>query len=183
MYEQNETADYRDNAQEKNPAEIMLAYLMCPQDAAGAYLGALMLTDHRTRPQHFSFVSPIRPTKIQRILYGSTLDEHLKVDVIGNKLLKDLPYVPEILLVETAELLAVRRVAHLPTAFLTKARDGEVEPGRLTSLQYDTGAYTDDQEVVGQVLASLETTVDLVEPFNRMREALKEAIKTGDANG
>jgi hypothetical protein len=156
---------------------------MCPRDAAGAYLGALMLTDARTRPQHFSFVSPIRPTKIQRILYGPTLDEHLKVDVIANKLLKDLPLTPEILLVEAEELIAVRRVAQVPTAFLTRAGDGESEPGRLTSLRYDTGAHTDDQEAVGRVLALLETMVDLVEPFNRMREALKEAIKTGDVNG
>lgn len=182
MNEQNETADYGGEAKRKSPGDIMLAYLMCPQDAAGSYLGALMLTDHRTRPQHFSFVSPIRPTKIQRILYGPTLDEHLKVDVIGKKLLSDLPYVPELLVVETPELIGVRRVVHLPTAFLTKTGDGDIEPGRLTSLRYDTGAYTDDEEVVGQILASLETTVDLVEPFNRMREALKEAIKTGDAN-
>lgn len=183
MHERGETSEHADQAQQEQSGDIILSYLMCPQDAAGAYLGALMLTDGRTRPLHFSFVSPIRPTKIQRILYGSTLDEHLKVDVIGKKLLKDLPYAPEILLVDTPDLIAVRRVAELPTAFLTRVSDGEVEPGRLTSLHYDTGAQTDDQETIGQVLASLETVVDLVEPFIRMRDALKEAIKVGDANG
>lgn len=160
----------------------VLSYFICPRDAAGAFVGALMVTDNRLRPLHFAFVSPIRPTKIQRILYGPTLEEHVRVDVIGNKLLTDLPVVPDILLVETEELVAIRRVAGLPTAFLTRA---EFDPsaGNLSSLRYDTGANVDDQDVVGQVLASLEMKVDLVEPFQRMREALKEAIKSADSVG
>jgi len=164
-----------------NQNETILSYLICPRDAAGAFRGALMLTDARVRPLHFAFVSPIRPTKIQRILYGPTLDEHVSVDVIGKKLLADLPVVPDVLLVDTQELIAVRRIADMPTAFLKRA-DGD-GAGSLSSLQYDAGTNVDDQEAVGQVLASLEMQVDLVEPFQRMREALKEAIKSGESVG
>jgi hypothetical protein len=184
MYEDEDISDSKaETNRTKEPNELVLSYLICPQDAAGAFLGALMLTDARLRPLHFSFVSPIRPTKIQRVLYGPTLDEHLRVDVIGNRLIKDLPFVPDVLLVDRLELVAARRVANIPTAFLTKPNDGAPEPGKLTALQYDTGPNVEDQEVVGQILASLEMTVDLVEPFNRMREALKEAIKTGETRG
>jgi hypothetical protein len=158
-------------------SELILSYLICPQDAANAFLGAIMVTDYRARPLHFAFVSPIRPTKIQRILYGSTLEEHIKIDVIGEKLLKDLPFPPDILFVDTKELLAVRRVVEIPTAFLSKSVDSEHDPGRLTTLKYDTGSSLDDQDIVGRALASLEAYIDLVEPFSRMREALKEAIK------
>lgn len=165
-----------------NEREVVLSYLTCPRDAAGAFIGALMLTDSRARPLHFAFVSPIRPTKIQRILYGSTLDEHVSVDVIGKKLLADLPIVPDVLLVDTQDLIAVRRIVDMPTAFLRRA-DGDAPASSLSSLQYDTGANTDDQEDIGQILASLEMQVDLVEPFQRMREALKEAIKSGDSIG
>jgi len=179
----NSGAQDQPNGRVKHSADIILSYFICPQDAAGGYLGALMLTDSRARPLHFSFVSPIRPTKIQRILYGPTLEEHLKVDVISKKLLKDLPYGPDVLLVDTEELVTVRRVAQVPTAFLTKPDEDEVEPGRLTALRYDTDGNIEDQEAVGQILASLETMIDLVEPFDRMREALKEAIKTGEAGG
>jgi hypothetical protein len=163
MYEDEAPSDFStetDHTEETR--EFVLAYLISPQDAAGAFLGALMLTDARVRPLHFSFVSPIRPTKIQRVLYGPTLDEHLKVDVIGSKLLKDLPLVPDVLLVDTPELVASRRIADIPTAFLTKPNDGAPEPGKLTSLQYDTGSNVEDQEIIGQILASLEMTVDLV---------------------
>ncbi len=183
MYEDEVVSDSAGAGRTEDTSELVLSYLICPQDAAGAFLGALMLTDARVRPLHFSFVAPIRPTKIQRVLYGPTLDEHLKVDVIGSRLLKDLPLVPDVLLVDTVELVAARRITDIPTAFLTKPSDGEPEPGMLTSLQYDTGSNVEDQEVVGQILASLEMTVDLVEPFSRMREALKEAIKTGETRG
>jgi hypothetical protein len=170
-----------ESIREKDPSAITLCYLTCPQDAANAFLGAIMVTDFRARPLHFAFVSPIRPTRIQRILYGSTLDEHVKIDVISEKLLKDLPVCPDVLFVDAEELLPVRRVIQKPTAFLSKSTDSENDPGKLTTLEYDTGSNTEDQDVVGRVLASLESYVNLVEPFGRMREALKEAIKNPDA--
>jgi hypothetical protein len=166
-----------------DPTNLTLCYLTCPQDAAGAFLGALLVTDYRTRPLHFSFVSPIRPTKTQRILYGRTLDEHVKIDVVAQKLLKDLPSVPNVLFVDALELIAARRITQIPTAFLNKQTDSKIEPGKLTTLQYDTGQNIGDQEPVGRILATLETLVDLVEPFARMREALKEAIKSPQAQG
>lgn len=186
MVEDNRQATYEDEDEDGGStaygSDAVLAYLICPRDAGGAFVGALMVTDARVRPLHFAFVSPIRPTKIQRILYGPTLEEHISVDVIGRKLLADLPVVPDVLLVDTQDLTTVRRVANLPTAFLRRV-DGNAVAGSLSSLQYDTGANIDDQETVGQILASLEMQVDLIEPFQRMRDALKEAIKSGDSAG
>ncbi|MFC1794209.1 hypothetical protein ACFL3Q_11550 [Planctomycetota bacterium] len=178
VYEDHEETDH---VMGKEPSDLILCYLSCPQDAANAFLGALMVTDYRARPTHFAFVSPIRPTKVQRILYGSTLEEHVKIDVIGQKLLTDLPVVPDVLFVDTQELTAVRRIADIPTAFLSKSLDAEDNPGKLTTLEYDTGSNMHDQDIVGKILASLENYVDLVEPFTRMRDALKEAIKSPDA--
>ncbi len=160
---------------------IIISYLICPQDAGGAFLGALMVTDYRTRPLHFSFVSPIRPTRMQRLLYGHTLDEHVKIDVIIQRLCKELSCRPNVVFVDAPDLVAARRATGLPTAFLAKQPQNEVEPGKLTTLRYDTGHNSTDQEVVGRILATLENVVDLVDPFTRMREALKEAIKSPQA--
>lgn len=171
------------NSASHSPEDLTLSYLICPQDAAGAFLGALMVADYRARPLHFSFVSPIRPTRMQRILYGHTLDDHVKIDVIAHKLLKDLPCIPNVLFVDAPELVAARRVTQIPTALLNRETDGQIESNKLTTLQYDTGQNTGDQETVGRILATLETLVDLVEPFARMREALKEAIKSPQAQG
>jgi len=165
----------------KSPADITICYLTCPKDAATAFLGALMVTDSRGRPLHFSFVSPVRPTRVQRILYGSTLEEHVKIDVISQKLLSDIPFSPDVIFVDTEDMLSVRRIVDIPTAFLAKRQAPENDPTRLTTLQYNTGSNMDDQETVGRILSTLEPFVDLVEPFARMREALKEVIKSPDA--
>ncbi len=165
----------------KDPSELVLAYLCCPQDAANAFLGALMITDYHTRPLHYSFVQPIRPTSYQKILFGSMLEEHVKVDVISNRLLKDLPYVPDILFVDSQELTNVRRICEIPTAFLAFDPNADHNPDRLTTLHYDAGHNQAHESFVGSVLASLERYVDLVDPFTRMREALKEAIKSAEA--
>ena len=66
----------------KDPFDLILAYLSCPYDAAKSFIGALLITDATGRPLHFTYVSPVRPTTMQRLLYGKTLTEHTKVDVI-----------------------------------------------------------------------------------------------------
>lgn len=160
-----------------DPDAISLAYLSCPQDGAKGYLGALLLTDGRTRPLYFGYVAPVRPTVMQRILYGRTLDADVKLDVIARKLAKDgISKVPEILFVDAEDLLAARPIFNVPTARLTRP-EGKESGVTISTYQYDTGGHAEDAEAVGRVVAALEQTVDLLEPFQRLQEALKEALK------
>lgn len=165
------------NASVLEPENVCLAYLSCPQDGAKGYLGALLLTDGRTRPLHFGYVAPVRPTTIQRILYGRTLDTHVKIDVVTTKLAKDgLTRAPDVLFVDAEDLIAARRVFNVPTALLCKKRSAQ--PGiTLSMYHYATGGQREDEEQVGRIVALLEQTVDLLDPFERMQEALKEALK------
>ena len=160
----------------KPVSELTLCYLVCTKDAAGAFLGAIMITDYRARPEHFAYVLPVKPSSMQKILYGSTLEEHLRIDVIGQKLWQQIPRKPDIVFVESAELLDVRRVADVPAAVLSKREASE--PGSLSEFKFES---TDaDREVVHQILHLLESTVNkvnLTEPFGRIKEALKEANK------
>ena len=165
----------------KDPRDFVLCYLACPQDAAKAFLGAIMVTDHRARPLHFAYVAPVRPSVMQRLLYGRTLHEHVKIDVIARKLLHELPQRPDVLFVDGKELLAARRLTTLPTAYLTRDDPDSNDGAKLSSLIYETADGSSDQDTVGRIVATLESEMDLVEPFTRMFEALKEALKAGDA--
>lgn len=154
---------------------VTLGYLSCPQTADKGFAGALLVTDYGTRPLHFAYVAPIRPTAMQRILYGRTLNEHTKVLVIATKLLTDgLSVIPSVLFVDAADLLGVRRITKWPVARLSK---GTQDASSLSTLQYDTGGNPQDAAAVGRIVASLEASVDLLEPFARVTEALKEALK------
>jgi hypothetical protein len=161
----------------KNISDLTLCYLTCPQDAAGAYMGALMITDFRARPIHFSYTSPVRPTIYQKILFASTLNPHVKIDVIAQKLLSGVPRVPDVLFVDDIEILPARQIIKKPTACLKKNISQDNNPAKLSILDYKVES-NEDQEYIGQLIASLENLIDLVEPFSRMRQALKEAIKS-----
>ncbi|MBN1974820.1 MAG: hypothetical protein JW787_14365 [Sedimentisphaerales bacterium] len=165
----------------KNVSDLTLCYLICPQDASNAFLGALMITDFRARPVHFSYVSPIRPTVIQRILFGSTLNSHVKIDVIAQKLLSGIPRVPDVVFVDDQEILSIKRLIKKPTACLKKNDTQDSDPTKLSILDYKAES-NEDQEIIGQIIATLENQIDLIEPFSRMRQALKEAIKSPDVS-
>lgn len=171
--------DESETSTSKDPSDLILAYLSCPYDAAKSFIGALLITDATGRPLHFTYVSPVRPTTMQRLLYGKTLTEHTKVDVITKKLFAaDMSMVPDVLFVDSAELLAARRISNVPTAYLSSATDAESDSSSLSVVTYDTGGHTADEEAIGRIVVNLEQSIDLLDPFGRIREALKEALKS-----
>jgi hypothetical protein len=164
---------------ETPPAQLAesktLGYLSCPQAADGGFTGALLITDSGTRPLYFAYVAPIRPTMMQKILYGQTLNEHTKVLVIAKKLLTEgLSVKPDVLFVDAEDLIDVRQLTKWPVAFLQK---GQQDASSLSDLFYDTGGRDQDTSIVGRIVGSLEESVDLLDPFNRLTDALKEALK------
>jgi len=160
-------------------SELVLCFVSCPQDAARSFLGAALIADYRARPLEFSYVSPVRPTALQRILYGKTLNEHVLIDVIVKKLMESNGRDPDVVFVNTRELLGMRRIVQVPVAFLSGVAETPRKPAMLSTLTYDTGDHKDDEEVVAQIVGHLEPLIDMIEPFHRIQEALKEAIKMG----
>jgi hypothetical protein len=177
--ERNERNNGDDQLHEKTASNWILCYLVCATDAAGGFVGAILLTDNRARPLNFAFVQPVKPTKMQRILYGSTLEEYIKIDVIAQKLWQGLPNPSDILFVDAPDLVLARRVTRVPTAFIAKAPDSETNSSSLSILRYDIGPHKKDEGLVGEIIGDLEGTCKLLEPFSRIREALKEGLKSG----
>jgi hypothetical protein len=132
---------------EKNIDDIILAYIIFGQDSSNGWTGAVMLTDSRTRPLHFGFATPIRPGTLQRLLYGGTLDEYIKVDVIANKLVNELPRVPDVIFVESPELVAVRRIVQFPVAALSRSHEVDGN-ANLSVVQFSTGENSSDHDQV-----------------------------------
>lgn len=159
----------------KAPAELILGFLSCPTLNSN-FVGAVLVTDSRGRPLDFAFVEPIRPSTMQKLLYGKTLDEHVRIDVIARKLLQGNSVRPDVVFVDTENLLVIRRIVDVPVAWLN-SNDGS-DTDDLSTLTYRTNEAHDDEAVVGQLLSQLEGQVDFIEPFSRVTEALKEALKT-----
>jgi hypothetical protein len=160
----------------KEPEDLVLCYLSCSQDAGKAYIGAILITDSRARPLEFAFVDRIQPTTMQRLLYGRTLDEYIRADVIAKKLYGGLSRKPDVVFVDAVDLLAIRRLTGVPVAQLLRNPSSSPET-KLSTITFQTSENSGDYDTVSTILGFLEPRVELLEPFSRMDEALKEALR------
>lgn len=157
-----------------------LAYMIAPQAPGGGFTASLMLSDQRTRPIEFACAMPIRPTTLQRLVYGSTLVEHVMVDVIAKKLLSGLAGRPTVLFVDNRSLLTIRRIVDYPVALLTPLPPNERGSSTLSVVEYYVPEdRSNDRDIVGRLIGQLDPSIDLLEPFTRLTEALKEVLKAG----
>ena len=83
---------------------LKIGYALSLSTPAGI-IGGVLVTDEKGFPLEFQYTDPILPTKIQRILYGASLDKYLKVDVILDNLLKVLTNKVDFIIVEEDQML------------------------------------------------------------------------------
>lgn len=79
-----------------------LGYFACIEKD-GRFVGAVMITDDLGIPQEFKYSEPIKPTKIQAILYGGSLHRHIKLNVIRNKLFKSITHKPAYVFIDNTD--------------------------------------------------------------------------------
>lgn len=156
---------------ESNVTRPVVCYLICPKQKT-AFVGAVLIADGTARPLHFAYAAPVQPTAMQRILYGRTLDEHVRVDVIAKQLLADLPPHLEVMFifVDSEDLLSVQRVTACPVATIIKGDSDKDTAFHVQGLEQH-------RDALEQLQHDLVPGVDYVEPFSRLAEALKETSK------
>lgn len=74
------------------------------QDSAG-FIGGIMITARRGYPLEFRACTPIRPSAVQRVLYGTQLDHYVSVQLAGKTLVSQLARKPIAILVPNPLLL------------------------------------------------------------------------------
>ena len=65
-------------------------------DNSASYRGAILVTDDWGKPLEFRCTAPVKPTAVQRTLYGSTLTPHLLVALIAKPLMDALNEEPAV---------------------------------------------------------------------------------------
>jgi hypothetical protein len=177
--------------------ELRLLFLASQRFEDGkAIRGAFLLTDQNTKPLEFRCTNPIRPTQLQTILYGSSLEEHVMVHLIGLPLLNSVKDKLHLVLVNEGDFLKVRE--KVPTPIVRVSREGAVAissekdtaPRLLVSRsgRFDPITLTphpkfdSDRDQAKAILAEVFNSYDLVEPFGRIANALDQvhAQKIGE---
>ncbi len=92
-----------------------------------AFRGGCLVTDQETKPVEFRCTAAIRPTELQRVLYGKKLLEYVCNDLVGLPMLKALQSKPSLVLVRLPELLKIRPSIGVPVLWIETSPEGDIQ--------------------------------------------------------
>jgi hypothetical protein len=153
------------------------------------YFGGYLILNNHARPLEFQCTMPLRPSRAQEILYGSTLADFVCGEQIARALTSKAKLKPALILTDCSAVLSLARVSdQLVTCLAPQAEDKlggasipATAPERLhrISLAGLTAAVLVDQSHMAPRLSEtwqqLDIAFDIYEPFQRIAEALLEA--------
>lgn len=161
------------------------------------FMGGLLTVNELGLPTEFLYSDPIKPSKLQVSIYGTTLGCYLMVDVVGKGLIEASQARGAPVVVGHTELLGLATKVKRPLCRLAQSsqrplgepgtiREGKPEEftAQLNELQspysiriYDRINFAIDQYL--PVLIECAGRFDLLEPLERVRLTL-EVIRKGD---
>ena len=187
-------------------APVNLGFLTVLHEPNG-FFGGYLATNSWGRPLEFRLSTAVQPSRVQQILYGPTLRPYICADLIGKTLVERTAICVQIVVTDCRSVLELRRLIETPLVWLAVPADrsspsltlsGPETPGlngvdlSLDSAIADLPAislaagnvfchpqFATDKPLVRGLIERLTETLDLAEPFGRIREAIGEARKMG----
>ena len=163
-------------------------FLTAVEDTRHGFFGGYLVLSERGRPLEFHCSTPVLASQAQQILYGATLRPYLLGELIGETLVakSQLPVQAVLTDLEEMQSLALLRseaIAWLRPNETTSALPPSPSDDRLAAPELTLGNYRLSGSTtchwqadwLRDTLAPLATHVDLMEPFERIREAIREA--------
>ncbi|MEO1615408.1 MAG: hypothetical protein AAFV88_06135 [Planctomycetota bacterium] len=169
-------------ATEDSPPSI--GYLTVVQSERTGWTGGLLVLDHVGRPLEFQCTLPVRPTRTHEILFGPTLRSHLIAEVIAGALMKKCRTRFSMLCCDQIESLDAESLADCPFALVAQAAEEDEGPisndmlDGFESIEFAGTSFfvaAERFEEARSLAAQCKDLPDPVEPFERIREAIKEA--------
>ena len=154
-----------------------------------AYRGAILITDEWSKPLEFRCTAPVRPTALQRTLYGKSLLPHVLTELIGAPLISSVREKPQLILIADEAYFDVRHRVSTPVIRVarqggSKAKQDDQAKSKSLLLQSASGKFDQveieahwkfaaDLDSSGERLRDLFGRWDLTEPFQRLAEGLQ----------
>lgn len=178
-----------------NPSESALAFLTVIEDDDGSCYGGLLAVNLAGRPLEFHCTAPLRPNRAQQILYGGTLTAFVYGEQIAPALLGQLELKPQLVLSDQPAVLALQRTSQQPVVLLARGQQQSPDLSAATAgmvrgqSSWQLGSYwltvsdcqQEERPLIDRLTRMLDETVDLDEPFGRIREAIQEAQRSARA--
>ncbi|MBU7582819.1 MAG: hypothetical protein KAF91_07890 [Nostoc sp. TH1S01] len=158
-----------------------IAFLAKYQFDNDAIRGAVLVTDKDTKPLEFRVTEPVRPTKVQRTLYGEILYDYILVELIAVPLLAALKEKPKFVLVDDEIFMDANNKQEIPIIRILKqenvsyAKDKsileEIKSSKFPTIRISCSKKIETK--LADVKTSLEeiyTSRNLLEPFQRIQD-------------
>jgi hypothetical protein len=166
-------------AAESTAGPRAFGFLTAVESPSHGIFGGYLLVDPWGRPLEFHCTAPVKVSRAQQILFGATLPAHLHGQQIGGTLLAEGAVEPAVVLTDLEPMLHVRRHTSLPVALVRAGHavsapdDADIALGAVTVSPPAGDAAR--HAALREKLEELAATVDLREPFERIRAAIEEA--------
>lgn len=163
-------------------------FLTALEDPDHGFFGGYLVLSELGRPLEFHCSTPVLPNVAQRILYGATLRSYLLSDLIGQALLAKSQLHVQAVLTDQPDMLGVTLVRD-EFVVCVENEDCDAPPTAAPEVpSFRLGKYrlfgsstcTWQAERLSESVAALASHVDLQEPFERVREAIREAQRLTD---
>ncbi len=146
------------------------------EDDEKGFVGGLLVANRFGRPIEFQCTAPVKPNRTQQILYGPTLRSYVLVELLAKTLVDKIGVKPQCIFVDDAVLLELQD--HTGISVGQVLSEKESSPHKVGSRFV---SYLDENanESFDQITSLIPATADIGEPFDRVREALKETMRLG----
>jgi len=163
-----------------------IGFLTVTEHAEHGLFGGYLILNVSGRPLEFHCTAPLKPSRAQEILYGPTLRPFLFGEQIGQTLLAKAKVKPLLVCTDAEAMLAAREFSEVPLLLLQTTEESDLKTsyfGESFALGrrrvFAACGHSDDQGIAMERWSTVHSdSLDLLEPFTRIREALEEAQKT-----
>jgi hypothetical protein len=167
--------------------QLRLGFLTAIELPDKGFIGGLLVTNRYGRPLEFQCTLPVRPNPTQEILYGPTLIPFILGELIGGTLVERAGVKPQLILTDREQILELRNHILQPVALVEPPPDmaSPPEPESCRSIKLGRQivrfhhSHADDHSMVSRESQHIPADADLREPFQRVREALEETLRSG----
>lgn len=152
------------------------------------YVGSLLVTDNNGVPLEFKCTHSVKPTAIQKTLYGDKLKPYIAVALCGVPLLNSISNKPDILCINIPFILDIRAEIETPTLLIRRAgeiinlgTDNKNEKHRIENVagvfqSIVIQSHQDKKEEAQKYTSTINelfNNFDLIEPFERMKKSIE----------
>ncbi|GIW84660.1 MAG: hypothetical protein WHU94_03335 [Thermogemmata sp.] len=165
---------------------LTLGFLTILQDVTG-WIGGYLVTNSWGRPLEFRLTTAVQPNRVQKALYGPTLQEYVFADLIGKTLVEKSSTPVSLIVTELVPLWTLRKRIPIPLVIVASHPMTNSSATELLYLEHPRARQgvwlpvwaSSDGESIKALLDQIDPAVELSEPFSRIREAVAEARKLG----